>query len=175
MNDKDKEDNELPKDPENGIQSIVVRYAANLLLPLSCVFGGYVVLHGDSSPGGGFQGGVLLASAVLLVFLAYGGQKIATEFHQGFLHSSETVAEIMYIVVGLMGIFVGLNFAYNFIIESLHIETAVIMNDAVGYHVMAGIGCLLMMMLGMITSSGRSNSKPDMNEPDDVDDDEEDD
>ena len=118
---------------------------------------------------------MLIASAVLLVFLAYGGQKIGSEFHQGFLHSSETVAEIMYIVVGLLGIFVGLDFAYNFVISSLHIETAVIMNDAVGYHVMAGIGCLLIMMLGMLTASDRSDPNPDMNEPAGSDDEEDDD
>ena len=172
---KNSDYDELTCEHKNGIQSIVVRYAANLLLPLSCVFGGYVVLHGDSSPGGGFQGGVLIASAVLLVFLAYGGQKIGSEFHQGFLHSSETVAEIMYIVVGLLGIFGGLDFAYNFVISSLHIETAVIMNDAVGYHVMAGIGCLLIMMLGMLTASDRSDPNPDMNEPAGSDDEEDDD
>ena len=34
------------------------------------VFGLYIVLHGQISPGGGFQGGVILATAPLLVYLA---------------------------------------------------------------------------------------------------------
>jgi len=34
------------------------------------VLGGYVVVHGHLTPGGGFQGGVILASGVVLVFIA---------------------------------------------------------------------------------------------------------
>lgn len=36
------------------------------------LFGLYVVLHGTVTPGGGFQGGVVMASALLLVFLGEG-------------------------------------------------------------------------------------------------------
>ena len=130
--------------------SIIVRFTANLFLPLACTFGGYVVLHGDSSPGGGFQGGVLIASAVLLVFLAYGGKSLGKVFKYDFLHQTETIAEVIYIAIGLIGVLVGLNFAVNFVVEQLHFETAIVMNDAVGYHVMAGVGCLLIMLLGMM-------------------------
>ena len=139
--------------PRKKALGVIVRYGANLFLPLACTFGGYVVLHGDSSPGGGFQGGVLIASAVLLVFLGYGNQKLSTTFKESFLHSSETVAEIMYIVIGLIGVIVGLDFAFNFAIDTFNIEAAVLMNHAVGYHVMAGVGCLLIMMLGMLSST----------------------
>ncbi len=143
--------------PKKKALGIIVRNGANLFLPLACTFGGYVILHGDSSPGGGFQGGVLVAAAVLLVFLGYGGQKLSTTFQESFLHSTETVAELMYIAIGLIGVVVGLNFAVNFVIDTFHVETAVLMNDAVGYHVMAGIGCLLIMMLGIL---GTSESSP---------------
>ena len=143
---------ETPKVRKKAL-GVIVRYGTNLFLPLACTFGGYVVLHGDSSPGGGFQGGVLIASAVLLVFLGYGGQKLSTTFKESFLHSSETVAEIMYIAIGLIGVIVGLDFAANFVIDTFNIETAVLMNHAVGYHVMAGVGCLLIMMLGMLSST----------------------
>ena len=139
--------------PRKKALGVIVRYGANLFLPLACTFGGYVVLHGDSSPGGGFQGGVLIASAVLLVFLGYGSQKLSTTFKESFLHSTETIAELMYIAIGLIGIIVGLDFAANFVIDTFNIETAVLMNNAVGYHVMAGIGCLLIMMLGMLSST----------------------
>ena len=136
--------------PKIHAMSIIVRYTANLFLPLACTFGGYVILHGDSSPGGGFQGGVLVASAVLLVFLAYGGKALGRVFATDFLHQSETIAELIYIAIGLIGVLVGLNFAANMLVEQLGIETAVLMNDAVGYHVLAGVGCLLIMLLGMM-------------------------
>ena len=53
----------------------------------------------------------------------------------------------------LIGVIVGLDFAFNFAIDTFNIEAAVLMNHAVGYHVMAGVGCLLIMMLGMLSST----------------------
>lgn len=146
------------------VHGCIVRCGANVLLPLACTFGGYVILHGDSSPGGGFQGGVLVASAVLLVFLGYGMDKIKKVFKTGFLHSTETLAEIIYIAIGLIGVLVGLSFGVNFVVEELGLETAMLMNNAVGYHVMAGIGCLLIMMLGLLTSSGGKSEEEEGDE-----------
>ena len=133
-------------------KNIIVRCAADLFLPLACVFGCYVVFHGNTSPGGGFQGGVLIASAILLVFLGHGGSKVKGSFSERLLHSSETIAEIMYVVIALIGIFTGLNFAVNFVFAGHQFETSTLMNDAVGYEVMAGIVCLLILMLSTLDS-----------------------
>ncbi len=50
--------------------SDVLRVAALLLVPLLIALGGYVVLHGALTPGGGFQGGVVLAAGPLAGLLA---------------------------------------------------------------------------------------------------------
>jgi multicomponent Na+:H+ antiporter subunit B len=47
-----------------------LRLIGYLLLPVTLVAGVYVVAHGALSPGGGFQGGVVLGTAVHLVYLA---------------------------------------------------------------------------------------------------------
>lgn len=133
---------------------VIVRSAADFFLPLACVYGAYVVLHGHLSPGGGFQGGVLIASAILLVFLGYGNLKAKKTFHEHKLHSSETVAEIIYVVLGLLGIIGGFNFCINFVFDGLGFDTSVLMNHAVGYHVMGGIICLLAMMLSLLDKDG---------------------
>jgi multicomponent Na+:H+ antiporter subunit B len=129
---------------------VIVRSAADFFLPLACVYGAYVVLHGHLSPGGGFQGGVLIASAILMVFLGYGSLKVKKTFNDHKMHSSETVAEILYLVMGLLGILGGFNFCVNFVFEGLNFDTSVLMNHAVGYHVMGGIICLLAMMLSLL-------------------------
>jgi len=129
---------------------VIVRSAADFFLPLACVYGAYVVLHGHLSPGGGFQGGVLIASAILLVFLGYGSLKVKKTFSNHKLHSSETVAEIIYVVLALIGALTGLNFCVNFVFDGLGFDTSVLMNHAVGYHVMGGIICLLAMMLSLL-------------------------
>jgi len=135
------------------IKPVITRSAADFLLPLACVYGAYVVLHGHLSPGGGFQGGVLIASAILLVFLGYGSLKVKKTFNDHKLHSSETVAEIIYVVLGLLGIVCGFNFCINFVFDGLGFDTSVLMNHAVGYHVMGGIICLLAMMLSLLDRS----------------------
>lgn len=143
--------------------SIISRCASDLFLPLACVFGCYVVLHGSTSPGGGFQGGVLVASAILLVYLGYGGWGVKHSFNEHMLHSSETVAEIMYVVIALVGVFTGLNFCVNFVFAGQQVDTSILMNDAVGYHVMAGITCLLIMMLSVL-EDGKDEPKEDKEE-----------
>ena len=102
------------------------------------------------SPGGGFQGGVLIACAILLVFLGYGSTKVHKTFNEHKLHSSETIAEILYVVIALIGVFAGLGFCFNFVFAGQKIDTSILMNLAVGYHVMAGIVCLLIMMLSLL-------------------------
>ncbi|MGH9642462.1 MAG: MnhB domain-containing protein, partial [Terriglobales bacterium] len=49
--------------------SDAVRVTSLLLVAPTVLFGIYIVTHGQVSPGGGFQGGVILASAPLLVYL----------------------------------------------------------------------------------------------------------
>jgi multicomponent Na+:H+ antiporter subunit B len=47
-----------------------LRITGYLLLPITLMTGVYIVAHGYLSPGGGFQGGVVLGSAIHLVYLA---------------------------------------------------------------------------------------------------------
>ena len=61
-------------------QSIIVKTLCRLLVPFIQMFGLYVIMHGHSSPGGGFQGGVILASSFILLALADGHTVAATYF-----------------------------------------------------------------------------------------------
>jgi multicomponent Na+:H+ antiporter subunit B len=50
---------------------IVVKSVSRLMVPFCQIFALYVIAHGHYSPGGGFQGGVILGAAVILFALAY--------------------------------------------------------------------------------------------------------
>ncbi len=143
-------------------KAVIVRSCVNVLLPLSGIYGCYVIFHGNSSPGGGFQGGVLVAAAVLLVYLGYGGKALHKTFSEHFLHSSEAIAEIIYVLIALLGIFAGTVFCFNYVFPGHWLETSVLMNDAVGYHVMAGIAGLLLLMLSSFEEpEAESTDKPE--------------
>jgi multicomponent Na+:H+ antiporter subunit B len=57
-------------------QSIVIQTVCSLLIPFIQLFALYVIIHGHYGPGGGFQGGVLLAVSIILQRL-YLGSKIS--------------------------------------------------------------------------------------------------
>lgn len=55
---------------------MILRIGAKTMIPFILVFGLYVIFHGDLSPGGGFQGGVLIAAAFILHGLVFGGDEM---------------------------------------------------------------------------------------------------
>lgn len=78
----------------------ILRAGADLLFPLLIVVGLYVVLHGHLTPGGGFQGGVILATAFVLPVLAQPGQ---VPSHRS-LALIEGLAGAAFIVTGLIAL-----------------------------------------------------------------------
>ncbi len=73
---------------------------AAFLSPLIILFGIYIFTHGHLSPGGGFQGGVVIASAILLMVLA----DVSFNFSHALLHISESLSGVGYVLLGLLGL-----------------------------------------------------------------------
>ncbi|HEX9776531.1 MAG TPA: MnhB domain-containing protein [Geopsychrobacteraceae bacterium] len=55
-------------------ESRIIRTAVRLLVPFVQLFGLYVIVHGHYSPGGGFQGGVILGASFIMLSLAFDQQ-----------------------------------------------------------------------------------------------------
>lgn len=68
-------------------QDVIVKTLARLLMPFIVAFALYVLMHGHHSPGGGFQGGVILAAGFVLLSVSYG-------VAEAWRHMSEKVAEV---------------------------------------------------------------------------------
>jgi len=89
--------------------SDVLDATARMLTPFIVLFATYVVVHGHTSPGGGFQGGAIFAAALILVRLVRGAAP-------GLLLSSRVTLAIASIGVfvffgtGLVSLFYGRNF-----------------------------------------------------------------
>ena len=82
-------------------QSIIIQTICSLLIPFIQLFALYVIIHGHYGPGGGFQGGVLLAVSIILQRL-YLGTKIA---HQKFSPKlALALGAIGMLIFGLAGI-----------------------------------------------------------------------
>ena len=50
---------------------VIVKTGCRLIVPFSQIFALYVIAHGHHSPGGGFQGGVILGASIILYAISY--------------------------------------------------------------------------------------------------------
>ncbi len=78
----------------------VLRSGADLLFPLLLVVGLYIIMHGHLTPGGGFQGGVILAAAFFIPVLA----RPARGLRHGTLSLVEGFAGASFILIGLLAL-----------------------------------------------------------------------
>ena len=89
--------------------SEILSTGSMFLLPLLLLFGVYIFLHGHLTPGGGFQGGVVIASGMLLLMLSRASQRI----NHLVLTLLESLSGFSYVLIGTAGIFLAAGFLDN--------------------------------------------------------------
>ncbi len=138
--------------------SKIVRTVANQLMLFVLVFGLYVIVHGHVTPGGGFQGGAVIASGVVMLIVAFGSGHIKKSLRERRLSVVESSGALLFILVAFIGI--GTVFFYNFLVGSRifgdipptgpnpgNVWTGGViplMNVAVGLKVMAGLSAAVL-------------------------------
>lgn len=93
--------------------SDAVRALAQLFIALMVMAGLYLVAHGHQTPGGGFQGGVLLAAAPLLAYLATGPRMLSRVAPEFVLRVAEAAGALAYLGLGLWGLIRGGTYLTN--------------------------------------------------------------
>ena len=91
------------RDPDAGF---ILQAGADLFFPLLLVVGLYIILHGHLTPGGGFQGGVILAAAFFVPILARPG----TVMDHRVVSLIEGLAGATFILIGLLAMLDGREF-----------------------------------------------------------------
>jgi multicomponent Na+:H+ antiporter subunit B len=128
--------------------SDAVRVGGLTLLGPIVLFGIYMVTHGHLSPGGGFQGGVVLSTGALLVYLSGEYVTLRRVRPESAMDSGEALGAGGYLVVGLFGLVAGGAFLTNALPLGtagtlLSAGTVPVINLAVGMEVAAGFTLLL--------------------------------
>ena len=59
---------------------LILSSLSRILFPLICMFGVYIILNGNISPGGGFSGGAVIGAGLILYLSAYGYKRIQRFF-----------------------------------------------------------------------------------------------
>ncbi|MCU7814902.1 MAG: sodium:proton antiporter [Candidatus Thiodiazotropha sp. (ex Codakia rugifera)] len=122
----------------------VLRHGGSMLFPLLMTIGFYIIFHGHLSPGGGFQGGVILAAAFFLPLLARPGAQL----HHGTLSLIEGFAGASFVLIGLIALQQGKAFLQPMLIQDtlgvlLSAGTLPLLYLAVGLKVGAELASLL--------------------------------
>ncbi|MEN1727427.1 MAG: Na(+)/H(+) antiporter subunit B [Pseudomonadota bacterium] len=91
---------------DNGILRVVARF----LIPLIMLFALYIQFHGEYSPGGGFQAGVVFAAAWILFALIYGLDAALDIIPERAMYVLMLVGVLIYCAVGVAGVVLGGHF-----------------------------------------------------------------
>jgi len=96
--------------------TIIVKNISSFVKVLIFLFGIYIILFGHLTPGGGFAGGVIIASSYVLLMLAYGREFAEENLSLSMTSKLDCLGALLFAAVGLFGLFYGAaSFFWNFI------------------------------------------------------------
>ena len=89
---------------------VILRAVVKLIMPFIMLFALYVQFHGDYGPGGGFQAGVIFASALILYALMGGREALTRVISPTVLQRLFALGVLIYAGVGVVTMINGGNF-----------------------------------------------------------------
>jgi energy-converting hydrogenase B subunit I len=144
--------------------SKLVRTGSDLLFPFVLIFGFYIIMHGHLTPGGGFQGGAVVATGAALVIIAWSYEESAAAIRKVAMMVQESLGLLLFIGTAILALGLAVTFFYNFLANSGslfglpvafgsnpgNLDTAgviPIMNIAVGIEVWGGLTIIILYLL----------------------------
>jgi multicomponent Na+:H+ antiporter subunit B len=143
--------------------SKIVKTISSITFPLITIYGLYIIAHGHITPGGGFQGGAVVASGCAMILISYGSIWTLGKIKEKNLSILESIGAICFIILAILGIGLGAVFFKNFLVGMdflfgmvpiagstlANINTGGVvplMNFAVGIKVIAGLFAVVLVM-----------------------------
>lgn len=106
-------------------EDIIIRTIARVLVPFIQIYALYVIMHGHYSPGGGFQGGVILGASMVLLFITHGYTEVSRKFSEKAAILFSSVGVLIYSGIGLLCLFfLGNYLDYSKLYTLLHVDPA---------------------------------------------------
>lgn len=131
---------------------------------LIIMFGVYITLTGHLSPGGGFAGGVILASAYILLMLAYGRRQAEDALPLSKVSKLDCIGALAFAMIAVAGYIFGGGFFVNFLSQFgqrfnlLSSGTIPLSNIAIGLKVGASLFLVIFLLSAFRYSDGDADS-----------------
>lgn len=148
--------------------SRIVKTVSYFVFPFVMIYGLYIIAHGHLTPGGGFQGGAVVASGFAMILVSYGSIWIMERIREKDLSIFESIGAVGFIGLAFFGLIFGGVFFNNYILGNKglfgalgegasNINTAGViplMNFAVGLKVIAGLFAIVLVMAYATSKKG---------------------
>ncbi|MHC4722177.1 MAG: MnhB domain-containing protein [Planctomycetota bacterium] len=97
--------------------TIIVKTISSWVKVLIFVFGIYIILFGHLTPGGGFAGGVILASSYVLLMLAFGREFVEKNLSLPLTSKLDCIGALAFALIAVLGLVFGGSFFVNFLYQ----------------------------------------------------------
>jgi multicomponent Na+:H+ antiporter subunit B len=91
-------------------QNVIVKTLVRLLMPFVVMYAFYVVMHGHYSPGGGFQGGVILAASLVMLSISHGFEQTRKMMPKRAAGVIGCIGVFIYAGIGVLCLILGGNY-----------------------------------------------------------------
>lgn len=89
---------------------LILRVITKLLVGPIMLFALYVQFHGDYSPGGGFQAGVIMAVAFIIYGIVFSLEQVQRVLPSWLVHKMAALGVLIYAGTGIVSLFTGYNY-----------------------------------------------------------------
>lgn len=152
----------------------IVRAAADMMYPLCTIYGLYVVAHGHLTPGGGFQGGAVMATATALLIVAHKYEDITVKVEKDSMRWIELTGLLGFLLTALAALTLGKPLLTNWMANHPDLLFGLpvpfgpnagelmtggilpVLNFAVGFEVVGGLSLILLYMLSGVKGEVKS-------------------
>ena len=96
---------------------LILRVMAKLFIPFMLLFALYVQFHGELGPGGGFQAGVIAATAIAFYAIIFGLPAARRLVPDAVVEAMVAAGVLIYAGVGVAGLLLGGNYLDYFVLS----------------------------------------------------------
>lgn len=140
---------------------LIIKTISRLLIPFIQLFGLYVIAHGHHSPGGGFQGGVILGASIILLAISYDLRTALRRIREKVDAILCAVGVFIYAGTGALCLLLGFNFLdYSALASILHVDPVTARSHGI-LIVEIGVGITVMATMIWIYKNLASTGKYD--------------
>lgn len=140
---------------------LIIKTVCRLLIPFIQLFGLYVIAHGHHSPGGGFQGGVILGASIILLAISQDLRTAVQRMREKVIALLSATGVFIYAGTGALCLLLGLNFMdYGALASVLYVDPVTARSHGI-LIVEIGVGVAVMTTIIWIYNNVSSAGKYD--------------